>query len=109
VEGWYTGDSARLASALHPDLNKVRVIRLRNGSEILETQTADLLVKASKRSTDKPEERPNIDVEILTISKNTASVKIVSPEFIDLAHVAKRDGEWVIVNVLWHLTDSAKP
>ena len=107
VEGWYTGDAARLARALHPDLNKVRVVQLKNGSEILQAQTADLLVKASERPIDEPEERPTIEVEILSISKNTASVKIVSPDFVDLAHVARRDGDWVIVNVLWHVTDSA--
>jgi Putative lumazine-binding len=43
------------------------------------------------------------DVSVLDVFGNTASVKIVANDWIDYLHVAKWDGRWVIVNVLWEM------
>jgi hypothetical protein len=43
------------------------------------------------------------DVRILDIFGNTASVRIDADSWVDYLHVAKWNGRWVIINVLWEL------
>jgi len=50
-----------------------------------------------------PEKKQKIEVIILDVFKNTAWVKTVSPDFIDYLQIAKYNGKWVIVNVLWEM------
>jgi hypothetical protein len=40
-------------------------------------------------------------VKILDIFRNTASVRAEMSGWIDYMHIAKWNGEWKIVNVLW--------
>jgi hypothetical protein len=47
-------------------------------------------------------------VTVLDVFGNTASVKIVATDWIDYLHVAKFNGRWVIVNVLWELKPQQK-
>jgi len=41
------------------------------------------------------------DITILDLADNIASVKVVSEPFVDYLHLAKLDGKWSIVNVLY--------
>ena len=41
------------------------------------------------------------DVRILDIFGNTASVRIDASTWVDYRHVARWNGRWVIVSVLW--------
>ncbi len=50
-----------------------------------------------------PKEKQQKDVTILDLFGNTASVKVVASDWIDYMHLAKWNGEWKIVNVLWEL------
>lgn len=52
---------------------------------------------------DMPMEKQQKDVTILDVFENAARVKIVASDWIDYLHVAKFNGCWVIVNVLWEL------
>jgi len=47
-----------------------------------------------------PEER-GISYELLDLTENTASAKIFTARFNDFLHLAKQNGQWRIVNVLW--------
>ncbi len=38
---------------------------------------------------------------ILDVFESAACVKIEGPEWVDYLHMAKWNGQWVIVNVLW--------
>jgi hypothetical protein len=40
---------------------------------------------------------------VRTNPENTASVKLVANGWVDYLHVARFNGRWVIVNVLWEL------
>jgi len=55
-----------------------------------------------------PKERQQKDVTILDVYENAASVKIVASDWVDYLHVAKANGRWVIVNVLWELKPREK-
>lgn len=104
IEGYYTGDGARMERALHPELAK-RIVEQGTDGSVLRNMTAEQLVVVTQRGGGKmlPPERKQMDVTILDIYGNVAAVKIVAGDWIDYLHVARFDGRWVIVNVLWEL------
>lgn len=105
IEGWYTGDAERMERALHPDLAK-RIVRTNDkGQSRLDQMSAMSLVQGVKRGGGKntPKEKQIKEVFILDVFGNTASVKVVMSDWIDYMHMAKSNGRWVIVNVLWEM------
>ena len=111
IEGWYEGNPERMERALHPELAK-RIARTnpQNGQSRLDQMSALSLVQGTRRGGGKntPEQRRQKDVTILDVYENAASVKIVAADWIDYLHIAKFNGRWVIVNVLWELKPAAK-
>jgi hypothetical protein len=107
IEGWYEADPDRMERALHPDLAK-RIVRPhpenKNFSR-LDQMSALSLVQGVKRGGGKqtPKEKQLKEVTILDVFGNAASVKIIASDWIDYLHIAKFNGRWVIVNVLWEL------
>ena len=108
IEGYYTGDGDRMERALHPQLAK-RIVEQGADGSVLHNMTAEQLIMGTRRGGGKmmPPERKQMDVSILDIYRNVASVKIVAGDWIDYLHVARFDGQWVIVNVLWELKPKA--
>lgn len=106
IEGWYEGDADRMERALHPDLAK-RIVRASPDGKYnrLDQMSALSLVQGVKRGGGKltPKEKQLKEVTILDVFENAASVKIVASDWIDYLHIAKFNGRWVIVNVLWEL------
>lgn len=111
IEGWYAGDAERMERALHPELAK-RIVRMnpQNGQNRLDQMSAMTLVQFTRRGggRETPKEKQQKDVTILDVYGNTASVKVVAADWIDYLHVAKWNGKWVIVNVLWELKPQTK-
>lgn len=92
--------------ALHPELAKRIVnVNTQNGRHSLGQQSAMTLVQGTRRGGGKetPAAARKSDVRILDIFGNTASVRVDAGEWVDYLHVAKWNGRWVIVNVLWEL------
>jgi hypothetical protein len=106
IEGYYTGDAARMERSLHPDLAK-RIVRTdaSSGKNRLEQMTAARLVQATQMRKERPTpaEKQQKEVTILDLYENSASVKIIATDWIDYLHLARFDGRWVIVNVLWEM------
>lgn len=106
IEGWYEGNADRMEKALHPDLAK-RIVRTdpQNGRSSLSQMSAMSLVQGSRAGGGKgtPKDKQQKDVTILDVFEKAASVKIVASGWIDYLHMAKWNGHWVIVNVLWEL------
>jgi hypothetical protein len=105
VMGWYTGDAGRMARALHPDLAKRDVTEDSTGAPHLRHMTAEMLVEGTRRGwgTDTPAEERRAEVTILDVFGNTASARADMRDWIDYMHLARWNGEWKIVNVLWEL------
>lgn len=104
VEGWFQGDAERMARALHPELAKRAVFPdPETGAATLKQMGKETLVEYTARGGGKetPPDQWNIEVEILDVYKNMATVKIDSARFVDYVHMSKWDGRWVIMNVLW--------
>jgi hypothetical protein len=103
IDGYYTGDAARMERALHPDLAKRIVHTNPQGQSRLGQMGAMALVQGTRAGYGKEETVKREDVRILDIFQNTASVRIDAGTWVDYLHVAKWNGRWVIVNVLWEL------
>jgi hypothetical protein len=100
AEGWYAGDAARMERAVHPDLAKRIAQRGR-----VEHMTAPDLVAGTRAGGGKgtPKAKQLADVKILDVFGNVASVRLEMGGWIDYMHLAKIDGQWKIVNVLWEM------
>lgn len=102
--GWYTGDGARMGRSLHPRLAK-RISMQRDGTWMLDEMSADELARATGGGggTRTPQAQRQADVQILDVFGNVASVRVTMAGWIDYMHMARVDGRWQIVNVLWEL------
>ena len=110
IEGWYEGNAERMERALHPELAKRIVHTNPEGKSRLDQMSAMSLVLGTRHGFGKqtPKENQQKDVTILDVYENAASVKIVASDWVDYLHLAKWNGRWVIVNVLWELKPKAK-
>lgn len=105
IEGWYAGDAARMERALHPELAK-RIVRAGpNGEPRLDHMGAATLVERTRNGggTKTPEPQRDREVRILDIFHSAASVRATMSGWVDYMHLAKWNGRWLIVNVLWEL------
>lgn len=106
IEGWYTGDAVRMERALHPELAK-RMISTdpKTGRSQFNHMGATRLVQRTREGIGKkiPQDRQLKEVTILDRYNNAAVVKIVASNWIDYLQVAKFNGDWKIINVLWEL------
>jgi hypothetical protein len=108
IEGWYNGDAERMERALHPELAKrIVVVNRESGRGSLDHVGAMSLVQRTKRGggKDTPAAQRQKDIEILDLFRNVASVKVTMSGWIDYMHIARFNGRWVIVNVLWEFKD----
>jgi hypothetical protein len=104
VDGWYEGSANRMTRALHPELVKRIVVNdTATGKSVLQNMGASALVNGTRHGYGKstPREQQQRDVTILDVFENAASVRATMADWIDYMHLAKVDGRWVIVNVLW--------
>lgn len=104
IEGWYGGDAERMERAVHRELAK-RIIRTdpQSGRSELQQMGATQLVGSTRRGggSRTPLEEQRTDVAILDVYHDVASVRVDAGDWIDYLHLAKADGRWQIINVLW--------
>ena len=108
VEGWYDADVTRMARCLHPDLVKRTLGRDEQGTwRLRRTVDAARMITLTEQGggSDLPEPQRRHDIAILDVFRHVATVKCVSPEYVDYLHLAKFDDRWLIVNVLWELRE----
>jgi hypothetical protein len=104
IEGYYTGDGERMERSLHPALAKRIVQRdAGDGRERLDEMSALDLVQRTRRHTPTLPDNERRDVTVLDRFEHSASVRIDATSWVDYLHLARWQGRWVIVNVLWEL------
>jgi hypothetical protein len=111
LEGWYECNPERMEHAVHPDLAK-RIVSSNptNGKDRLDEMSALKLVQVTRGECGgkkTPKESQQKDITILDFYEDMASVKVVFTGWVDYVHMARFNGRWVIVNVLWHLKPKA--
>ncbi len=105
VEGVYEVAPDRIRRSVHPALAKVGYWLSEDGAAYQEVRmTFDQLVELSK--TWNKEGRVDAatarkDVVLLDLLDQTATVKLSAVWGVDYMHLARHDGRWMIMNVLW--------
>ena len=104
VEGVYEVKPEYIERSVHKDLAKVGFGRRNAGDEYrtIPMTQEQLVSLAASYNTDGrvPDDAPK-KVEILDLLDQTASVKLTASWGIDYMHLAKYDGKWKIIHVLW--------
>ena len=104
VEGVYEVDPSRIERSVHPDLAK-RGFFVKKGETAYSsaTMTFQQLIEVAKTYNKDGRIRKDAPKEIVIydISDQTASAKLTAVWGIDYIHLAKYDGRWKFVNVLW--------
>jgi len=104
VEGVYNVDPSRIERSVHPDLNKIGFFRQKDKEGYASgkmtfaglVQVATNWNKEGKVPANAPKE-----ITIFDIQDQAASAKLVAQWGTDYFHLAKYDGKWKIINVLW--------
>jgi hypothetical protein len=104
VEGIYEVDASRIERSVHPELAK-RGFFIKKGEtdysgSVMTYQQLVELAKTYNKSGRVPKNAPK-EVVIYDVSDQTATVKLTAIWGIDYMHLAKYEGKWKILNVLW--------
>lgn len=105
VDALYLVDPARIERSVHPDLSKVGFWRSQEGADYQELHmTFDELVALAGRWNQSgrvdPATAPR-EVTVLDVLDQTATARLTADWGVDYLHLAKYDGTWKIINVLW--------
>ncbi|MFY9573635.1 MAG: nuclear transport factor 2 family protein [Blastocatellia bacterium] len=111
VEGVYQVEPTRIERSVHPNLSKHGYWR-EKGKDTYTTGKMSFaeLVEVAKtwnKSGKLPKTAPK-EITIFDVQDQTASAKLVAAWGTDYFHLAKYDGRWMIVNVLWQSPPPAK-
>jgi hypothetical protein len=104
VEGIYEVDASRIERSVHPELAK-RGFFVKRGetgysSSVMTFQQLVDLAKSYNKDGRVKRDAPK-EIVIFDVSDQTASAKLTAVWGIDYIHLAKYDGKWKFVNVLW--------
>jgi len=103
LESWYTADPDRMGRALHPDMVKRYVDSLPSGRQVVQSLTREQMVEMTRGGggSKVPPEKRKIAVDVLEVSGDIAVARASSSEYLEYLSLAKCNGEWTIVNILW--------
>ncbi|MGA9769134.1 MAG: nuclear transport factor 2 family protein [Blastocatellia bacterium] len=105
VEAIYNVDPSRIERSVHPKLAKTGFYRgekdetFRPGSNM----TFERLIEVAKTWNKEGKLRKDApkEITVFDVLDQTATAKLVAEWGIDYMHLAKFDGRWMIINVLW--------
>ncbi|HZG53429.1 MAG TPA: nuclear transport factor 2 family protein [Pyrinomonadaceae bacterium] len=111
VEGIYTVDASRIERSVHPELAK-RGFFVKRGETAYSSDAMTFtqlveLAKTYNKNGRVPKDAPK-EVVVFDVSDQTASAKLTAVWGIDYIHLAKYDGKWKFVNVLWQTPPKSK-
>lgn len=106
MESYYASNTPQMERAVHHEVAKRHIIE-REGFQLVKnmgyTELVSLTKLEGKKWAKKKDEPLKVEVKILDIDGNIASIKASTNQydFFDYMHVAKINNEWKIINVLW--------
>ena len=104
IDAIYKTDPSRIERSVHPELSKVGYWVARDGSwREGRMSYAQLLEVARTWNADGKTLRADAprDVTVFEVLDKTASAKVVAQWGLDYLQLAKIDGRWTIVNIVW--------
>lgn len=106
VDALYEVDSTRVERSVHPDLAKRGFVRTADGAyRELRMSYDELVALAAQWNAGgrvDPAAAPR-EVVVLDLLDQTATAKLTAAWGVDYLHLARYDGRWQIVNVLWQV------
>jgi hypothetical protein len=103
-EGWFDGDATRIDRALHPGLAKRSLRQVDPDSAELRSLTKERMVELTAAGEGTGDDPKRIDVEVVDLYGNIATVVVRSGVYREYLHLVRTDEGWKIVNALWHFT-----
>jgi hypothetical protein len=110
VEGWATGDADRVAKGVSPELVKRTIGQDKEGNCYTNNMSASLLITVTRMNKEgvkgkdlEPDKPFKLDVRICDITGDYALARTATTKygFFDYCQLARFNGEWKIINVLW--------
>jgi len=110
VEALYLADASRVERSVHPQLTKRGFSRTPDGAfGPQSTMTYDQLVALARTWNREGKRDTTIKkVDIYDVLDQTASAKVTASWGIDYLQLAKYDGRWKIINILWQTPPRTK-
>jgi len=106
VEGIYEVDSTRIEKSVHPELRKrgywynPNEKAYRDNLDMSYQQLVHLAATWNKSGESADADSPKV-IDIYDVNSKTASARLTAEWGLDYFHLAKLDGKWLIMNVLW--------
>lgn len=106
VEALYLVDSTRIDKSVDTKLRKIGYWyhpdqkQFVDNLEMTHEQLSNLAARWNKSGNQVNEKSPK-EIEIFDVNSKIASAKLTAAWGIDLFHLAKVDGQWKIMNVIW--------
>jgi hypothetical protein len=105
VEGFYEGDSAKLARSVRPEVFKYGFWKARDstryaGEQMKYPEFFDYARRVKQNNRQAPATAPKT-VEVYDVQNQTASAKLTAFWGTDYLLLGKYDGAWMISSVLW--------
>ena len=103
IEGYFTGDAARMEQTLHPHYLKHIV----HGDIPMRERTAAEMMKEVRATgvPNMPVAHKTEQVTVLDIAGVIASAKLTTPEWTDYMTLEKLNGQWKILSVVQRIDD----
>jgi hypothetical protein len=103
IEGYYTGDAARMQQTLHPRYLKYMI---HGDIPMREKSGAQMISEVRKNGpSDLPQADKTEQIQVLDITGEIASAKLTTPHWVDYMTLAKSDGKWKILSVVQMIND----
>lgn len=105
VEGFYEGDTLKLARSIRPDVVKYGYYKKSGesgytGEAMPWSEFLSYALRVKARNRPVPTTAPK-EIVVLDVADQTAAAKLTASWGIDYLHLAKFDGKWMITQVLW--------
>lgn len=99
IEGYYTGDAARMEKSLHPHYLK-HTISVSDGQLKMTEKTGLQMVQDVRSNGPASSLEKKEQITVLDIAGDIASAKLVTAHWVDYITLSKWNGEWKIVSVV---------
>ncbi len=100
IEGYYTGDAARMEKSLHPHYLKHTISRSDGQLKMTEKTGLQMVQDVRSNGRQKNLSDKKEQITVLDVAADIASAKLVTADWVDYITLAKWNGEWKIVSVV---------
>ena len=101
IEGYYTGDAARMDKSLHPHYLKHTISGSAGATRMTEKTGLQMVQDVRTNGpVQVPASEQREQISVLDIAGDVASAKLITPHWTDYITLSKWNGEWKIVSVV---------